>query len=764
MLVPSAMLADTVPDILEAVRVTDLRGIEVTGKRGKYSRKNNPAYDLMRRIRDTKGLGDPSSLPYYTEDFYTKIVLGLYDEDGSRMSRREKMRFLKEYVDTAPHTGRPVLLVSLHEKAGQIEHTSELSKVRTIVTAERSEGVDEAFGTKNTSALLGDILANIDIYSDDITLMQQRFVSPIGKMADTFYRYSLNDTVIIDSKPHLELVFAPSSPEMFGFNGRLFVEADDPGHFIRSVEMRVPRVINLNYVDNIFITQEYRRDEQGKRHIATDDISLELTAIPGTPPLYARRLTTYTKPELNQEKSMGEEFDEIEEHIVLENPAEEPWDEWESMRLVPLSQAESGMGSLMIKMRKNPFIYWAEQVLKILVNGYVTTGKNSKVDLGPVNTLISYSSIEGARFRIGGLTTANLSDRWFGRGYVAYGTRDRSFKYNAEIEYSLTPKEYHAREFPVNSVKLHYQYDLDNIGQHYMYTNPDNVFLSLKRESSKLSLYRREAAATYELEMKNNLSVTATFRHRIYEATPWLPFVISDGRSERSYTLAGFMIDIRYAPGEKFMQTRGTRYPINYDAPVFRLTQEMVPKGMLGSRFNLSKTEISVSKRVWLSAFGYMDVLIKGGKIWSTVDYPALMWPNANLSFTIQPESYSLMNPMEFALDYYGSIDFSYFANGLIFNQIPFLKLLKLREVFTFKGLMGGLTRKNNPSYNKSLFTFPEDADVQVLHGATPYVEAGVGIDNILTCLRLDYIWRLTYRHLPHAPRGGLRVSLHFSF
>ena len=47
---------------------------------------------------------------------------------------------------------------------------------------------------------------------------------------------------------------------------------------------------------------------------------------------------------------------------------------------------------------------------------------------------------------------------------------------------------------------------------------------------------------------------------------------------------------------------------------------------------------------------------------------------------------------------------------------------------------------------------------------AKPYMELGVGIDNILTFIRIDYIWRLTYRNLPNVSRGGVRLTAHFSF
>lgn len=301
------------------------------------------------------------------------------------------------------------------------------------------------------------------------------------------------------------------------------------------------------------------------------------------------------------------------------------------------------------------------------------------------------------------------------------------------------------------------------IGQHYLFTNPDNIFLSIKRKQSYLATYRRLSELEYRLELANNFSIIAGLRHEIQEATPWVPFMRSDGSSVANYTQAALYLQLRYAPGEEFAQQKSNRLPINLDAPVFMITHEYGPKKFMGADFTLNRTEISIQKRVWCSAFGYIDFLIKGGKIWSSVQYPALMWQNANLSYTIQPESYSLMNPMEFATDYYGSLDMTYWMNGLIFNRIPLVKKAKLREVFTFKLLMGGLTKKNDPQYNNELFRFPVDAATTRL-GNTPYMEIGCGIDNILKIARIDYVWRLTYRDAPNINRSGLRVSLHFSF
>lgn len=37
---------------------------------------------------------------------------------------------------------------------------------------------------------------------------------------------------------------------------------------------------------------------------------------------------------------------------------------------------------MMFMLRKKPLLYWTEKVLKVFVNGYVTTGNPSKFDIG----------------------------------------------------------------------------------------------------------------------------------------------------------------------------------------------------------------------------------------------------------------------------------------------------------------------------------------------------------------------------------------------
>ncbi|MCM1475207.1 MAG: DUF5686 and carboxypeptidase regulatory-like domain-containing protein [Muribaculaceae bacterium] len=742
---------------------TELTEFIVNPKKQKYSKKNNPAYDLMMKVRNCRKQTNPIYEPYYSYDSYERITLGLNNYTLPEDISSKKYNFMKDYADTARNTGLPILLVSVKEKISKALFSHSPDRAKDIVVAVKTEGIDKSFNQDNINRMLRDILREPDIYSNDINLLQNRFVSPLSHIAGDYYMFHLGDTTLIDGERFVDVSFAPKTPESFGFNGHALVGSRDSLYYIKRIDMRVPRVINLNYIDNIFIKQEFFLDSLGRRHKILDDMSGELQLMPGTQSFYISRLTSRKNFSYVKDNHFADFYDKLGRDFMLQEAETRPDALWNQMRMIPLTKAEASMGSILTNMRKLPWFYWGEKILSVLVQGYVEPVKDSKVFFDAVNTLASYNKAEGVRLRLGAMTTSFLSKRWFARGYLAYGFRDKKLKYNAEVEYSFVDKKLHAREFPVKSLRLTHKYDIDMLGQHYLFTNPDNIFLSIKRKPSYLATYQRYTQFEYRLELNNNFSVIAGVRHERQEATQWVPFILADGRSVPHYDVASMYLQLRYAPGEAFIQGKNNRVPINFDAPVIMLTHEYGPKKLLGSDFTLNRTEISANKRFWFSPFGYADVILKGGKVWSQVQYPALMWPNANLSYTIQPESYSLMNPMEFANDYYGALDLTYWANGTLFNRIPLVKKAKLREVITFKMLMGGLTRKNNPTYNPELYRFPAGARTTTLR-KTPYMEIGCGIDNILTFLRIDYMWRLTYRDAPDIDKSGLRISLHFAF
>lgn len=739
---------------------------EVVVKPGKehYSKKNNPAVQFVERIMKAKRANDPRRLPNYNYDKYEKITIALNDFKGSQGEgwQARQFGFLNEFIDTSEVSGKPILNVSVKEKSSAVFHRADPRAEKEYVMGIRRHGLDDIADQQAVQTFMEDVFREVDIYDNDVNILQNRFVSPLSRIGTDFYKYYLTDTVVVEGDSCVELTFVPHSPQLFGFTGRMYVPKNDTTMFVKRVIMRVPATINLNFVDNLLITQEYERAPDGSRLKTKDDMTIEFSVIPGMQGLYARRNTTYRNHRFTLPEIDGI-FDYAQREIIAPHAVDRDDTYWAQHRGAAITRNEDRMAQMVERLRGNKFYYWTEKVLKILVSGYISTGKNSKWDFGPMNTTISFNDIEGLRLRAGGMTTANLNKHLFANGYIAYGFKDRKVKYKAELEYSFKPKEYHPREFPVHSIRASQLYDVDMLGQHYMFTNMDNVFLSLKRQSDTQMTYHRVSKLEYTLELQNNFSVIAGITYERQEATGYMRFVNGYGHDYRHYDEASFNVQLRFAPGEKFFQTKTRRLPVNLDAPVFVLAHTFAPKGFMGSMFTLNKTEFSVQKRFWFSAFGYTDIIVKAGKVWSRCPYPNLLIPNANLSYTIQPESFALMNAMEFINDQYVSWDLTYWANGALLNRIPLVNRLKLREVIAFRGLYGKLTDRNNPSLHPELFAFPADARVQRMTG-TPYMEISAGLDNIFKILRVDYVWRLTYRDAPDINRGGVRVALHFTF
>ncbi len=735
--------------------------VVVKKHREKYQKKGNPAVEYIDKVRARMKETDPKNHQYYVYDKYERFTYGLNDltaSDTKQLSK--KYNKIKEFIDSSDVTHKKILTISLNEKFSTEYFRKHPSTHKEYVEAQQHAGLDESLDPENIKKFMDDAFREIDIFQNDITFMQNRFVSPLSNIGTTFYKFYLNDTTIVDGEKCVEIDFVPHNSASFGFIGRMYFLVNDSTCFLKKLSMNVPRSINVNYLKHLYINQEFKKAEDGSRLKVIDDLVMEFQVI--GPELFARRSTYYSGHNFSEPTDMTI-FSKEAEQIIAPGANKYADEYFKENRPVALAQDGNMMRALLKKLRSSKLFYWGEKFVSVMAKGYVPTGNPSKFDFGPLNTIVSGDELEGTRFRIGGMTTANLHPRLFGRFYVAYGLKDEKFKYQGELEYSFRNKKYHSYEFPIHSLKLYHSYDVDQLGQHYLYTSKDNVFLLLKRKKDDKIQYLRQTKFDYKLELENGFSVGAGFEHNIHEASVYLPFTDALGNNRNNYKEAGFNITLRYAPGEKFVQTRSYRFPINIDNPIITLSHTYLPKGFLGSEFEVNKTEIGVQKRFWFSAWGYTDVIVKAAKIWSKVAYPDLLIPNANLSYTIQPESYTLMNAMEFANDQYVSWDVTYWLNGALLNYMPILKKLKLREVVSFRGLYGSLSKKNDPAYSTDLYQFPIGTHCRGL-GKTPYMEIGAGLDNIFTFLRVDYVWRLTYRNTPGANKSGVRIQLHFTF
>ncbi len=748
-----------------------LNEVVIKPKKEKYSKKENPAVEFVKQVIALRERNNPRNHDYFQYDQYEKMIFAMndYQPKPKKNGKTGKFDFLVDFIDTLD-IGTTILPVSEKEKVETVYYRKNPKSEKHVVKGNKSSGVDEVFSRDGIQQVLNEVFREVDIFKNDVPLFLQRFVSPLSTIGPNYYKYYLLDTLDINGQECVDLGFVPFNSETFGFTGHLYVTLDST-FFVQKAILNVPKDINLNFVSRMTIEQIFERTPGGTRVITKDDISVNFKLNEKTKGMYARRLNIYSNQSFEEpDAEQAWVFKENAPVITLKEAYRQPEDFWASNRPEEaVKKNPNSVKNLMAKLRSVPVFYVTEKVVTTLVSGYIDTNKDplkSKFEFGPMNTTISGNSIEGARFRVGGTTTPAFNKNLFFDGYVAYGTKDEKLKYNALVEYSFNDRKEFRKEFPMNSIRFEYMYDINKLGQQYMYTSKDNILLTIRRQKDTRATYLRQAELTYSYEHYNGLSYNAIVRNRREYATKYAVFdrIGTDGTISRlgHYDMTELELKFRYARNEKFYQTRNNRIPITYDALIFNFSHVMAKKDLLGSAYDYHRTDIGIQKRLWFSAFGYMDIITKAGKVWTKVPYPLLILPNANLSYTIQPEAYTNMNAMEFINDEYASWDLTYYMNGNLLNRLPLIKKLKAREVFAFRGLWGHLTDKNNPANGKDgLYLFPYGSYTL---GKAPYMEASVGIENIFQFLRLDYVWRLNYRDHPGIQTKGVRCTMRLSF
>lgn len=750
--------------------------VVVKPKREKYSRKNNPAMELMKKVIAHKNNNKLSENDYYQYNKYQKITMSLNDVTPEMLEKGmyKKMPFLKDQIELCEETNKFILPISVDETASQKIYRKHPKSEKTIIKGMSSTGVNELFATGDMlSTVLKDVFTDVNIYDNDIRLLQYPFISPISSSdAISFYKFYIMDTTFVDKDKCFHLTFVPNNSQDFGFTGHLYVLADS-SYTVKKCTMNLPKKSGVNFVDNMDIIQEFEQLPNGEWVLKTDDMIVEMTLMKIMQGFQIRRTTRYSDyafDELPQQlfKRKGAEIKEADAMMRGD-------DFWNQYRPVPLTQTESSMDMLVKRLEQMPGFKYVIFVLKAFIENFVETGTKdnpSKVDIGPVNTMISNNYIDGLRLRMSAQTTANLNPHLFLKGYYAYGFKDHRSKYMGEVEYSFNKKEYLPREFPKNSITFSYQYDVMSPTDKFLKTDKDNVFVSFKTSTVDQMSYVRNIALKYENETQFGLKTTVEVKHSTDEPTGGLAYITNDDQKTLVPEIQTMEASLafRYAPGETFVNTKQRRIPVSFDAPVFTLSHTTGFKGVLGGEYNFNLTEVGLYKRFWFSSWGKIDMFVKGGAQWNKVPFPLLIMPAANLSYILQRETFNLINNMEFLNDRYASLDVSWDLNGKIFNRIPLLKKLKWREAIGFKMLYGHLTDKNNPMKHpgdSELFLFPtRDGRPTsfVMDPKTPYMECSVGIHNIFKILHIDYVRRLNYLDHPDANKWGVRFMVMMTF
>lgn len=767
---------------------SSLKEVEIVQKKAKkYSRKNNPAVEMMRKVIAAKKHSDLHQHDFVSYNKYEKMTLALneFTEKVFQDDHFKRFPFLREHVEVCPETGKLILPLTVDEKVNRIIYRKEDNTEKSIVIGERSEGVTELINTGEIlEGMMADCFQDIDIYNDQVRLLQYPFTSPISNGAISFYRYFIVDTLNVDKQKCYRVDFTPNNPQDFGFSGSLFVLADSTWRLKRA-EIGIPSRSDVNFVEQMQIDQDFEPLPSGEQIVVNNKMLVQMKLASWIQKVQVERTVKYSNFDF---APIAERTFKFKGDTKVESSAQMRDENfWEEQRPTPLTKGESQMDVFMNRIQSIRGFREVLWVGKAFIENFVETSIKhpSKVDIGPVNTMIGSNFVEGFRLRASAQTTANLNPHLFLKGNIKYGFGDQRWKGMGEVLYSFNKKDYLPREYPVNNLSFSYARDVESPSDKYVNTDKDNVFVSLKWATVSHMNYFERYKLLYDREWENGLRFNASVRrewnegagHLFYQPMNGLPNPTKNtDLNLKKITFTEASVGLQYQPGATYINTKQRRLPTNFDSPIMGISHSIGLKDVLGGEYEYNFTEATLYKRFWLHSWGKLDCMLKGGVQWNKVPCPFLIYPAANMSYIMEDYTFNLIKNMEFLNDRYASAMLSWDLNGKILNRIPLVRGLKWREYIGVNCLWGTLTDKNNPflaqnQTDSQLFYFPGsyrhdgtfEYNSHVMDEKKPYVELVVGIHNIFKILHIEYVHRMNYVY-ENTQKWGIRGMFRVTF
>ena len=744
----------------------NLQEVVVKAEKRRYVRKGNPAVELMKRVIEAKKDTKLENHDFYTYNKYQKLSMALNDFKVKEQDSTDlgKVKFSQQ-AELSPYTGKMVVPISLDETVTQHIYRKDPQSEKDIIKGEQSSGLNQLFATGDMlNTTLKEVFQDVDIYDNYVKLLKFPFLSPIGAGATAFYRYYIVDTVLVERDSCYHLQFTPNNPQDIGFNGDIYILKDSTLH-VKKCHLSIPPKSDVNFVSTLHIDQIYSQLPNGEWALSNDDMWAEMTLL-GKSLLVVRntRISDYSFDPLHKNLFKGQA--KVKRMADSRSQDDEFWDQY---RAVELTKKEDGLGDFMTAMSKSKNMRIPLLVFKTLFENFIETsraGKPSKFDIGPVISTFSTNFYDGFRLRAGGKTTAAFNKHFFLEGNYTHGFKSGGNYYGITAQYCFNKKKHSSFEFPQRMIVFESSLDVTSVSDKFLKNSKDNLFVNFRTETVNMLYKNNKQRLGFIWETDYGMNFSTNIIAESNRPVGDLRFIhVNDGREDFRMRTTELNATVQFCPGQTYINTKQDRWPVDKDRPEFTVRHATCFEGVLGGQYSSNQTELAMFKRQWLGTWGRLDLYASGSIQWNKVPFPLLITPPTCISYVEQEGTLNMLHNMEFFMDRRVFWSVAWNMNGKIFNRIPLLKKLKLREYVAFRGVWGTLTDKNNPWKNSGdamLYEFPEGS--YPISPSKPYMEVAVGVRNIFKIFGVDYVRRINYHEHPGTKKNGVRLNLTFSF
>ena len=700
---------------------------------------------LHRRIIQYKDVNNKEKLSAYQYHLYNKIQLDASNLDSGLINNPlvDRLSIVKNYLQT-DSAEKSLLPVILSESVSDFYYLKDPKLKKEEVQATHITGVDNMQMTQ----FLGDMALELNIYDNIYDLFNKSFISPLAPFARSYYQFYLDDSTFIGTDWCYKLRFVPKRTGDLVFEGHMWVH--DTTYAIKRFEANIASGANLNYIQEFYFEHTFEQVQKEIWMLTSERmvLSFKITEKSKFLGLVGRKYSQRSNFIINEPKP--EAFYRSTNTVdVLNNAKERSEQEWAALRPVTLNEKELRIQEMVDSLEAQPFYQNMRKLTYLASTGYWPI---HKIELGSVASLVSANPVENLRVALALRTSNEFSKRLELGGRLAYGFGDERFKYNLKLRYNITPQKR-------GMLTAYYNYDIEQIGQAPTAASMGTSFVTFLSTApfDKLTFVQK-TGVSLEKDVKKDLILYGALEWKNYTPLGLATYQQVSGFDTiqvSQLTATELTTRIRWTKDEEFLSGSFDRTALRSPYPILSFQGIFGFKDILRSNYRYQKYEFQFEHNTQLGVLGRMRYGFTLGYINGTAAYPLLKVHEGNQSLWLLNSTFNMVNFIEFISDRY-VIGFAENRwEGLFFDRIPLLKASKIRLITTERIMLGSLSPKHNQALLIPDFVRP--------FNGVPYVEVGIGIENIFKVIRIDFLYRATHQIPGSSPFGiKARYSLNF--
>lgn len=631
---------------------------------------------------------------------------------------------------------------------------------------------EHLLATKSLGMKTDKLLSRLDkfhfyfnIYDDWLPVFDKTYVSPLNSHAFAYYKF-YEGVRMADGDDSLQQVrFAPLRGYERAFSGVLWINTRT--FAVESVDMELNRTANLNYIHTINYSETYKSFEdvhKGLTYYMPATYSSEvhfqsgpdLIGIPFREKAHSLKLVLRDKTVISQLHLQREDSIVAFESMLrqeTDNPPVSDQAYWQTHRPDSLTPHEKNIYRLADTLNANRRFSRNIRLLNFAASGYWDFGNILRV--GPYSSFISFNPLEGWRMRMSWWTLPGVSRKLNFFGYGAWGTLDHHWRGAAGLKYVWDDQRW-------TKTTLSYSNDYDLMTTQDDELDDDNIFSSTFRKNIPYSrILIRQWDLKHEQYLTPNWTATSDIHFKLLQPSfhfsyrPINPALDKPYDSVFSSTLpvAEASWGVRYARQERTTVLNYDKIHIITYHPVFTANYTY---GFESGKalFEYHKVKLGLEQHLRLPPKSLLYYKLEAGKVFGTLPWLLLNIPAGNEYYVASRYDFNTMAPYEFSADQFLSLHTRFYLGGALLDKIPLIRKMGWRERISFNSYWGSLNQANQ-AYNGPQVMAPS---------GKPFMEAGVGVENIFHVLSVEYFRRLNYLDHPGAIKDGLFMGFTLKF